>query len=140
MHTLILFKHIHTIIVCKRIKKYIKSLIYGVVMNYHISNLHKLYNFREIGIWITLFERTSENIWCSLIALSTVGLLERTQLTNTKWQVLPSKIQCLCYGVGRQNQLLKCKDITVGNMENKHLEYRPSNNGWYSLKRQVVSA
>jgi hypothetical protein len=28
----------------------------------------------------------------------------------------------LCRGTGRQNQLFKCKDATVGNAENRHLE------------------
>jgi hypothetical protein len=32
----------------------------------------------------------------------------------------PSKRQYLYCGTGKQNQLLKCKDVTVGNMENKH--------------------
>jgi hypothetical protein len=47
------------------------------------------------------------------------------------------KAMFLYCGTGRQNQLFKCKDVTVGNMMNKHLEDSPSNDGWNSFKRQV---
>jgi hypothetical protein len=69
-----------------------------------------------------------------------VALLKHTQLMDAKWQFpLCSKRQCLCCGTGRHNQLFKCRDVTIGNMENKHLEDSPSSESWNSFKRQVVS-
>jgi hypothetical protein len=37
------------------------------------------------------------------------------------------------------NQLFKCKGVTVGNMENKHMEDDLSSDGCNGFKRQVVS-
>lgn len=39
--------------------------------------------------------------------------------------VASSKMQYLCCGFGRYNQLFNYKDITIGNMENKHLILSP---------------
>jgi hypothetical protein len=38
---------------------------------------------------------------------------------------------------GRQNQLFKCKDITIGNMENKYLEGSSSSSGWNSSRDRL---
>lgn len=46
-----------------------------------------------------------------------MALLKRAHLTKAKWQSPPSKRQHLCCGTGRWNQLLKCKEVTDGNME-----------------------
>jgi hypothetical protein len=70
----------------------------------------------------------------TLIAPPIVALLTRTQLTNEKWRLpTPSKRQCLCCGTGKNNQLFKCKDVTVGNMENECLEDSPSSHGWNGI-------
>jgi hypothetical protein len=49
----------------------------------------------------------------------------------------PSKRECLCCGTGRQNQLFKCKDVTVGNVETKPLEDGPSSDGWNSFSPKL---
>jgi hypothetical protein len=64
-----------------------------------------------------------------------MALLKCTQITNAKWYFHPSKDQHICYGTGRQNQFFKCKDVTIGNMVKKHLDNRPSSDGWHSFKK-----
>lgn len=48
------------------------------------------------------------------------------------------KWKCLCC-TGRQSQLPKCRGVTIGNVQNKHVEDGPSSDGWNFGKRQVVS-
>lgn len=52
---------------------------------------------------------------------------------TAKWQLPLSNTQCVCYGAGSRNHLFKCKDITVGNVENKLLEESPLRDGWNEI-------
>jgi hypothetical protein len=66
-------------------------------------------------------------------------LLKRTELTKANGSSPPSKRQCLCCGTGKQNQSLKSKDVTVGNMETsaQKTDHQPTA-GTVSRGRQCV--
>lgn len=65
-------------------------------------------------------------------------LLKLTQMANAKW-LSSLQMHCLGCGTRKQTELFICKDVTIGNMKNKHLEDSPSSDGCNSFKRQVVS-
>jgi hypothetical protein len=65
------------------------------------------------------------------------GAAEMSTADERKMAVSPERRKCLCCGTGRQNQLFKCNDVTVENMENKHLEDSPSSDGWNSFSPKL---
>jgi hypothetical protein len=82
-----------------------------------------------------ILQKNHRKIFVLIDCLADSGVAEMYTADEHKMAVSPpSKRQYLYCGAGKQNQLLKSKEVTVRNMENMHLE-----DSWNSFNRQVVS-